>query len=1763
MRTAATTLLTGLVCAFISSTSTQAAPPPTPGNLQPAWLFGEVMLTWNDVPGVTGYNVYRYDTTNVNWAVIATNVAVPRYRDVGIYDPQNYQVTAVNGDGESAPAGPVLAQESGDWFYINLNQYNWAIYDTVAAFPNITVSLVAGADAMLEVGTTWSNFTHFAWDTNYATSHSLTVSNLTPGTHYYARITSVAATRAGVSGWFDFTTIPSNQPPYVQSQTYSIYEDPYMPLEFWLSAWDPDFGQQVTKTIVSGPSHGTLVQNNPWEPYRYTPNTNFFGTDTITFVASDGMVTSQPGTITIEVWPWNDYPVPLSQSVEAYEDTPLTITPQANDVEGDTVVSVQIVQYPTNGWIWTDGPVIHYNPSPNSTRADFFKFNVCDSGGACSWDPASISIDIVPVNDAPEASDVFVNAHAEATFHGSFSVRDLEGDALSCEVVSGPANGTVTVTGTNFTYTPTPGYANFNDNFRYRALDGGTNSPEARVYVWVGNTNTRPVSTDQIATVVNNRDWWFLLDTVDPDNDQLQVRLLTAPTNGIVQFYGISLTYHSASNYVGPDFFSYEVFDGVATGNVANVTLDVIANRPPVANPMQITLPEEWTADFTLSGSDPDGDGVYSILLSNPTHGTLRDIYNFWPFVGPQGHYQYTPAPNFTGVDSFTFTVNDGLTNGTVGTVTFTVTPINDAPVVYGTNLTTTANTPLNFTLAALDVDGDPLTFEIISPTNGVLSGSTPNMTFTPQTNWIGTNIVRFRVTDGTLWSGWATNKIVVTPAPNRAPIAQNQSVMVTINSPLPITLGASDPDGHALTFTIIVNPAHGSVSGSGANRTYTPAANYLGPDVFAFRASDPFGLSATGTVSITVYQPNRAPVGQNRTIDLHEDWILYFGISASDADGDSLTYRIVTPPSHGTLTIESSYQSMQYRGFTNYNGQDSFTWVANDGHVDSAVYTVTLNLIPMNDAPTATNQVVSAQEDTPVSIVPQAGDIDGDALTFTVTVEPAHGTATVNSGAFLYSPAANFNGTDWFQYQARDASNAVATAIITVTVGPVDDPPTANPANITTAEDTTAWLTLSGSDPDGGSLTYTIVSGPPHGSLMGTPPIVGYTPAANYNGSDSFEFRVTDGTGNSSTATVSVTVTAVNDAPVATPQSVSTTEDTPATITLLGSDVDGDTLSSSVASQPAHGSVQLQSGAWVYVPAANYNGPDSFTFTVSDGSAVSGAATVNVTVTAVNDAPTADAQSLVTDEDVALNLTLTGADIDGDALSFIIVAGPTHGALSGSGANLIYTPAANFNGSDGFTFKVSDGNAESADAVVNISVLPVNDAPVASAQPVTFAEDSVGTIPVTVSDVDGDTLSPIIITAASHGAVGNWNGQSWTYLPNANYNGADSFTFQVSDGTTTSASVTVAITVTPVNDAPVGLPQGVDIDEDTPLSFAPNASDVDGDTIGFIITTAPLHGTVTIDNGQMTYAPNLNFSGEDSLAYRPTDGSATGEVAYVVFNVRPVNDAPVAAPQAVTAQEDSSKTITLGGSDVEGSALSFSIVTGPAHGTLSGAAPNLVYTPAANYNGPDSFVFRVNDGALDGAPTAVTLSVTAVNDAPMANGQSVSTAYNTAVSITLTGSDVEGSGLAYTVLTAPANGTLSGTAPNLTFTPNVGWSGVTSFTFKVNDGALDSTAATVSITVAPPTAVPAAPSGLTATGVSQTQINLAWNDNSANEDGFKIERSNNGSSWTQIGTVGPNVRNFSSTGLSANKTYYYRVRAYNVLGDSAYSNTTTGKTLK
>lgn len=221
-------------------------------------------------------------------------------------------------------------------------------------------------------------------------------------------------------------------------------------------------------------------------------------------------------------------------------------------------------------------------------------------------------------------------------------------------------------------------------------------------------------------------------------------------------------------------------------------------------------------------------------------------------------------------------------------------------------------------------------------------------------------------------------------------------------------------------------------------------------------------------------------------------------------------------------------------------------------------------------------------------------------------------------NGVYVYSSGAAFPN------QSIEDPNYWADVVVTLT----GSAPTATPASVTVAEDASVPVTLSGSDPDGQALTYRVTTGPAHGTLTGTAPNLTYTPARDYAGSDAFSFVANDGTSDSAPAVVNLTVTAVNDAPVASADTYSAVAGTTLSIAAPGvlandTDVDGGTLNAVVASAPAHGSLTLAAnGAVTYVPASGWTGTDTFTYTAGDGSLRSAPATVSITTSAAPPPP-------------------------------------------------------------------------------------------------------------------------------------------------------------------------------------------------------------------------------------------------------------------------------------------------------------------------------------------------------------------------------------------------------------------------------------------------------------------------------------------------------------------------------------------------------------
>jgi hypothetical protein len=573
------------------------------------------------------------------------------------------------------------------------------------------------------------------------------------------------------------------------------------------------------------------------------------------------------------------------------------------------------------------------------------------------------------------------------------------------------------------------------------------------------------------------------------------------------------------------------------------------------------------------------------------------------------------------------------------------------------------------------------------------------------------------------------------------------------------------------------------------------------------------------------------------------------------------------------------------------------------------------------------------------------------------------------------------------------------ATATVTLRVAPIDDAPVATPQTVSVNEDTPKAVVLGGTDVDGDALTFALESRPTNGTLSGTLPNLTYTPNANWNGTDSFTFVAKSRDLTSAPATISLPVRAVNDAPVALPQTVSLDEDTPREIVLGASDVDGDSLTYQV-NQALRGTLSGTAPNLVYTPNVNYNGTDSFSFRVFDGTVWSPLATVSLQIAPIGDAPITRNPTHEGREDVGwgFGLLVYASDPDGDVMQPSVTRAPAHGTVSlipardGIQASVSYRPNANWSGDDSFEIAVSDGTF-STPMTVTLRYAPVNDAPFIYGLSTFASEDGFVAIrPSTVIDVENDPTTQTVKSQPTNGTLtGELGAGTLVYRPNANWHGVDSFTIQANDGELDSNIATVTITVSPVNDAPVATGTELFVDEDgnAPITLA--ATDIEGDALTFTVSRAPQNGTLSGTLPNLTYTPRANFNGADSFAFTANDGRLTSSPATISIAVKPINDAPVAASQTVAAREDEPKAVVLAGSDIDGDTLSFSVVSEPSNGVLSGTAPNLTYTPRANWSGSDSFTFTVSDGTQTSAPATVTVNVASVDDAPVATPQSVS----------------------------------------------------------------------------------------------------------------------------------------------------------------------------
>ena len=502
-------------------------------------------------------------------------------------------------------------------------------------------------------------------------------------------------------------------------------------------------------------------------------------------------------------------------------------------------------------------------------------------------------------------------------------------------------------------------------------------------------------------------------------------------------------------NFVGTKTASDQGTISFSTPAGATNVSVVLASSSLTANPDSYPISRNGvltvgaTSGVLANDFNPNGGPMSAVFASGPSHGTLS--------LNNDGSFIYTPSTNFTGTDTFTYRASDGAANSSPATVTITVqdtapVAVNDSYTVVWNRATTIAK-PNGVLANDSDADGDPLTSALVNgPSHGTLSfNNDGSFTYTPTTNFIGTDSFTYRDSDGVANSLPATVTITVY---DTAPVAINDSYTVVWNRPTTVTkpngllANDSDADGDPLTSALVNGPSHGTLSlNNDGSFTYTPTTNFTGTDTFTYRDFDGAANSSPATVTLTVQDIAPFAVNDSYTIVWNRPTTIAKpnGVLAndSDADGDPLTSALVNGPSHGTLSFNND-GSFTYTPTTNFIGTDSFTYRDSDGVANSLPATVTITVY--DTAPVAINDSYTVVWNRPTTVTKPNGlfandsDADGDPLTSALVNGPSHGTLSLNNdGSFTYTPTTNFTGTDTFTYRDFDGAANSSPAIVTI----------------------------------------------------------------------------------------------------------------------------------------------------------------------------------------------------------------------------------------------------------------------------------------------------------------------------------------------------------------------------------------------------------------------------------------------------------------------------------------------------------------------------------------------------------------------------------------------------------------------------------------------------------------------------------------------------------------------------------------------------------
>ena len=1353
------------------------------------------------------------------------------------------------------------------------------------------------------------------------------------------------------------------------------------------------------------------------------------------------------------------------------------------------------------------------------------------------------------------------------------------------------------------------------------------------------------------------------------------------------------LIFQADPGFTGDTTFTYTVRDPQGNRDTASVGVTV-TNSQPVANDdiFEISPGNVLITSVLTNDTDPDGqalsvvsfsvdansDGVVESFDAGTT-ATLVDAGGL-PIgslsIDAQGNLEFVANASFEGaLPTISYTLSDG-SNTDTATVAIQVIPV--APVSVTDKADTLEDTTLtgNVLLNDFDPNDDTLSVSEFSvDTNGngnarvFIPGDTASIfdvsgqpigtlvilsngdyTFTPAANYSGpVPVIGYSAIDPEGNEDPSTLTISVIPV-NDAPVANPDTAQTPFETAVSIDVLANDTDieGDALQVTDpeLTDPTQGTVTvNQEGGIDFTPATGVSGPVEISYTVTDPSGAQSTTIVTVTVGTPsNQAPVAADNSVNQDEDSVITGNVitdsdpaSGADTDPDSapnslsVTQFTVAGISQtftagstaeidgvGSLQISASGDYV-FTPALNFTGSvPVITYTLSDGDLsDTAQLNLTLN--PVNDAPTADDQLANTGTNMRVvlDLLEGASDPEGDDLSVasiggvdiitgtTQVIDVENGSVSVDpDGVVTFTPDNNFSGDASFTYTVTDGelSSPVQSVLVKVSA----DLPVANPDTVTLAEDTSfsGNVLTNDTDPNGDQLTVTEFRLDANGDgvqqvfnagqsvniltddgslqvsvVLNSDGSYTVTPAANFNGAlPEITYTVTDGT-YTARAPLNITVTPVNDAPIADDNVITLGEGQVSSLELVvpqDPDSSLNQITIVITQLPFLGAVTKADGSAVavgdeltpveltgliYAAPAQYDdtNPGVFTYTVTDQDGLSDVGSVDITINQVNQAPVAQADVFVTDSSTTLTANVledngngTDTDPEGDALSvtqFFVdtnadgtpeafSAGTTATILDDQGeligvlrintdGALTFDPNVDYVGEvPAVTYELSDGTTATT-ASVSITTTP--SAPIAVNDVFSAPEDTTITANVIIgtsgvdTDPNDDVLSIKSFTVAGDSTVyvpgstvsvlsagGVETGEltlladgSLSFVPEPNFNGAVpliEYVVQDPSGNTDPAQVNLSITA--VNDAPIANPDSLQTGFGEAITFDPRLNDADPDnTVGELDITQfeladPAQGTLTLNSdGTLTFVPADNFSGPVAINYSVTDPDGlTSNQALITLTVRPQGDfPPVAEPNTNSGLEDTpitgnvisdpsptgevdsdpnqGDTPTVASFSVAGLAGTFGAgetASIDGVGTITIALDGAyTFTPALNFNGSvPEITYTITDGSSLTSSAALSLTVTPVNDAPVAQNQTANTATAQPVTIDLLEGAVDpdlGDVLSLNSVNAQvvaAGDTVAlsdgelliGDDGTAVFTPNSTFTGNLSFEFTVKD---------------------------------------------------------------------------------------------------------------